>query len=254
MNFLLTNDDGIHAPGLAALHEVVSTLGDFVTVAPHEHLSGCSHRVETGSPLLAESVAENRYSLTGTPADCARIGLMHLAEDTDWVLSGINDGGNLGADVNMSGTVAAVREAALLGKRGVAFSQYRKSRSEFPWDALVPVARRVLLILLETPLHEGAFWNVNFPDVGRETLVQWANADELSLTYCELDPHPLPPLYEDHEDGYIYRGVYGDRDRVTGRDIDVCFSGGIAVTQILPPRSLTADEIEELRNDRSLRG
>ncbi|WP_166830123.1 5'/3'-nucleotidase SurE [Thalassoroseus pseudoceratinae] len=251
MNFLLTNDDGIHAPGLAALQEVVSTLGDFITVAPHEHLSGCSHRVDTGSPLLAESVADNRYSLTSTPADCARIGLTHLAKDTDWVLSGINDGGNLGADVNMSGTVAAVREGTLLGKPGIAFSQYRKSRSDFPWDALIPVARRILLTLLETPLHAGAFWNVNFPDVGREALTQWAEADQIPLIYCELDPHPLPALYEAHEDGYIYRGVYGERDRVSGRDIDVCFSGGIAVTQILPPRSLSAEEIETLRRDAS---
>ena len=246
MNFLLTNDDGIHAPGLAALQEVVSGIGDFTAIAPHEHLSGCSHRVTTDSPLVTEVVADGRYSLTGTPADCTRIGLMHLAKDADWVLSGINDGGNLGADVNMSGTVAAVREAALLGKPGIAFSQYRKSRDEFPWDALVPVARKVLLTLLEMPLHEGAFWNVNFGDVGRRVLEDWAKSDDFGLTYCELDSHPLPALYENHADGYRYRGVYGERDRLPGRDIDVCFSGGIAVTQILTPRSLSAEEVKTL--------
>ena len=108
MKFLLTNDDGIDAPGLDVLRRAAESLGECVTVAPHEHLSGCSHRVNTHRPLWAEEVGPGRYSLDGSPADCARIGLLHLATDADWVLSGVNDGGNLGVDVHMSGTVAAV--------------------------------------------------------------------------------------------------------------------------------------------------
>jgi 5'-nucleotidase len=245
MRFLLTNDDGIDAPGLDVLRRAAEPLGECVTVAPNEHLSGCSHRVNTHRPLQAEEVSPGRYWLDGSPADCTRIGLLHLATETDWVLSGVNDGGNLGVDVHMSGTVAAVREAALLGRRGVALSQYRRRREAFPWDDLVPVVRRLLLWVFEHKLHEGAFWNLNLPDVGAERLREWNQSGRLEIAYCQLDPHPLPTEYELCEHGYVYRGVYGDRRRERGRDVDVCFSGRIAATQVLPPRSLTPDEIPD---------
>lgn len=227
MNYLLTNDDGIDASGLAALERAVSERRDLettTTVAPAEHHSGCGHQTTTSRALRTESRAERRFALDGTPADCARIGLLHVAGDVDWVLSGINEGGNLGVDVFMSGTVAAVREAALLGKPGIAFSQYRKN-GKADWDCAARWTARVLDHLLDRPLEPGAFWNVNFPDPTDAV-------EDPEIVECPLDPHPLPVRFEDHEGGYIYRGAYHERARRTGGDVDVCFAGNIAVTLI----------------------
>src|SRR5437588_8229336 len=111
MKFLLTNDDGIAAAGLCALDRAARDLGETVWAAPHIHLSGCSHRVTTDQPLRVTRVdagaqTSARWAIEGTPADCVRVGLAHLAPEADWVLSGLNHGGNLGADVHISGTVA----------------------------------------------------------------------------------------------------------------------------------------------------
>src|SRR5262245_18020009 len=126
MKILLTNDDGIDAPGIVTLHQIATQFGDSVIVAPHVALSGCSHQVTTDRPIRVTTLANNRHSIDGTSSDCVRIGLLQFATDVDWVLSGINDGGNMGVDVFMSGTVAAAREATLLGKKAVAISQYRR--------------------------------------------------------------------------------------------------------------------------------
>ena len=118
MRILLTNDDGIDAPGLEALRQAAAPLGEVVLVAPLDTLSGCSHRVTTDHPVRVHERGPGRYAIDGTPADCARVGLYGLARDAAWVLSGVNAGGNLGADVWHSGTVAAAREAVLHGWPG----------------------------------------------------------------------------------------------------------------------------------------
>ncbi len=233
MNFLLTNDDGISAPGLAALEQAAKGLGTAVTVAPDQHLSGCSHQVNADRPLNLLQIEPGRFSLDGSPADCTRIGLKHLATQTDWVLSGINDGGNLGVDVFMSGTVAAVREAAWHKIPGVALSQYRKSRQDFDWSTIVPLVRRVLAELWKRPLEPGAFWNINLPDLqaGDSAAIP---AEEIEIVDCPLNPHPLPTEFEVRENAYHYRGIYAQRNREPGTDVDACFSGKVAVTKILP--------------------
>src|SRR5436853_563150 len=106
MRFLLTNDDGIDAPGLSALIEAARELGEVAIVAPERTHSGCGHQVTTHGPIQLRRLAANRLAITGTPADCVRLALHSLAPDFDWVLSGVNAGGNLGADVFHSGTVA----------------------------------------------------------------------------------------------------------------------------------------------------
>lgn len=225
MKFLLTNDDGIDAPGLAALAEALVGLGQRVIVAPHQHLSGCSHQATTHRPLELTELAADRHMLDGTPVDCTRVALAHLAPDIDWVISGINAGGNLGADVYLSGTVAAVREAALLGKPGIALSQYVHRRWPIDWAPSVRLAMAALQELLARPHEPGAFWNVNLPEVDV--------ADEpVALVDCPLDPNPLPVAFH-HEEGRLhYRGKYQDRARTPGGDVDVCFSGRIAITRL----------------------
>ena len=115
MKIVLTNDDGIDAPGLDTLNRCVDQRVDIIIVAPQNAQSGIAHRVTTREPLRVNQLEPNRHSVEGTPADCARIALKVIAPDADWLISGINAGANLGSDVYNSGTVAAAREAAILG-------------------------------------------------------------------------------------------------------------------------------------------
>ncbi len=114
MHFLLTNDDGIDAPGLAALEAAVRSLpgAQVSIVAPDSERSLCGHRVTTHQPIYVSPRGEGRYSTSGTPADCVRVALFGLGIRPDFVLSGVNAGGNMGQDLPISGTTASAREAA----------------------------------------------------------------------------------------------------------------------------------------------
>jgi 5'-nucleotidase len=224
MKLLLTNDDGIDAAGLAALLDAARGVGDPVLVAPAGPQSGVSHAVTTGTAVRFEERGPGRFAVSGTPADCVRVGLHRLCPDAAWVLSGINHGGNLGADVYYSGTVAAVREAVLHGWPGVAVSHYRKRGMQFDWLRAAGWVARVLADLLARPPVPGAFYNVNLPHLGP------ADPDP-EVVFCPLDPHPLPLSYRHEEDGGMhYDGDYHARNRTAGADVDVCFGGRIAVT------------------------
>ena len=226
MKFLVSNDDGIDAPGLQALVVAARTLGEPVVVAPAGPQSGVSHAVTSHRAVRIESRESHRFAIHGTPADCTRIGLLKLVSDADWVLSGINHGGNLGADVHYSGTVAAVREAVLHGWPGVAVSHYHKRGMEFEWERAANWVARVLAELLAKPVEPGLFYNVNLPHL------ESAESDP-EVVFCPLDPHPLPLSYRhDEENGMYYDGDYQTRRRTLGADVDVCFGGRIAVTAI----------------------
>ena len=129
MKILLSNDDGIAAPGLAALLAAARDFGEPVVVAPAGPQSGVSHMITWEKGVCLEPRGADTFAVHGTPADCARLGLFSVAPDAAWVLSGINHGGNLGADVYYSGTVAAVREAVLNGWPGIAFSHYLRDQT-----------------------------------------------------------------------------------------------------------------------------
>jgi 5'-nucleotidase len=225
MNLLLTNDDGIDADGLAALADAAASLGSVSWVAPDSHYSGCGHRVTTDRAIRLCGRGAARWAIDGTPADCARVALAHLTPDVDWVLAGINHGGNLGADVFHSGTVAAVREAALHGKPGIALSQYRRRGSEVDWTQAARWARHVLEMLLERPCPAATFWNVNLPHPE-------PGAPEPEVVFCPLESGPLPLAFRADGDSLFYTGNYHERRRQPGSDVDVCFSGNIAVTRL----------------------
>src|SRR5436190_17561568 len=163
MKLLLSNDDGIDAPGLNALLSAARQLGEPVIVAPAGPQSGVSHAVTFEGPLRVESRANGSFAVHGTPADCARVGLLKFAPDAKWILSGINQGGNLGADVYYSGTVAAVREAVLHGWPGVAVSQYCKRGVELDWNRASKWTAQVVADLITRPIEPGLFYNVNLP-------------------------------------------------------------------------------------------
>ncbi len=225
MRVLLTNDDGIDAPGLQALEAAAAELGDLVVVAPCDAQSGCGHRVTTHAPLQPVARGEARFALDGTPADCVRLALSGLTGTPEWVLSGINAGGNLGADVYHSGTVAAVREAALHGVPGVAVSHYRRRGADFDWPRAARWTRSLLADLVARPHEPGTFWNVNLPHL------LTAEADP-EVVFCPLEIAPLPLRFFEEAGRYLYDGDYHKRQRGSGGDVDVCFSGHIAVTKL----------------------
>ena len=225
MRFLVTNDDGIDAPGLAALERAVKRFGEALVLAPDQCHSGCSHKATTDRLLQLTEIGVGRHMLDGTPTDCTRVGLTHLCPQAEWVVAGINSGGNLGADVYLSGTVAAVREAVLLGRPGIALSLYRRKGITPDWERAACWAEHALRVLLEQPPARGSFWNVNLPccEPGVETP---------ELVFCPLDSNPLPVRYRQQEGRLHYDGNYHQRARVPGADVDVCFSGRIAITQV----------------------
>jgi 5'-nucleotidase len=226
MKFLVTNDDGIEAAGLAALVAAAQEVGEPVIVAPAGPQSGVSHAVTWREGVRIEERNQNRFAIHGTPADCTRLGLLRIVPDAKWVLSGINHGSNLGADMYYSGTVAAVREAVLHGWPGIAVSHYYKAGMDYDWKRAATWLRPILSDLLNKPIEPGLFYNVNLPHlspVAREPEVVW----------CELDPNPLPLNYRhEEESGLYFAGDYRLRERTPGADVDVCFSGSIAITPV----------------------
>jgi 5'-nucleotidase len=223
MTLILTNDDGIDAPGIRALQKAVDGKG--VIVAPQDHLSGCGHQVTTTRSIPVECRSDVEYAVGGTPADCTRLAYSYLCPNVKCVLSGINAGGNMGVDVYISGTVAAVREAAMQGIPGIAISHYRKGKLNVDWDVAARWTAKVLDDLFNRPLEPGAFWNVNLPHL-------LPGEPDPDVVFCEPCTQPLPVNYRVEGNEYYYVGEYAKRDRTPGTDVDVCFSGHIAVTQL----------------------
>lgn len=226
MKFLVTNDDGIDAAGLGALVNAATPLGEAIIVAPAGPQSGVSHAVTWHHGVRIEPRGEKRFAIHGTPADCTRLGLLHVARDADWILSGINHGANLGADVYYSGTVAAVREAVLHGWPGIAVSHYRKSGLEYDWPRATRWLRPILADLLAREADAGSFFNVNLPHLPAE-------AADPEVVWCELDPKPLPLNYvHEEKTGLYFAGDYQLRERTPGADVDLCFGGRITITAV----------------------
>jgi 5'-nucleotidase len=223
MTLILTNDDGIGAPGILALHKAVNGKG--VIVAPKDHLSGCGHQVTTTLPIHIHRRSDTEFAVGGTPADCTRLAVSHLCPGVKVVLSGINAGGNLGVDAYISGTVAAVREAAMHGICGIAVSHYRKGKLNVDWDVAARWTAGVLDDLLNRPYKPGTYWNVNLPHL-------LPGDPDPDVVFCQPCTQPLPVNYRIEGDNYYYVGDYQKRDRTPGSDVDVCFSGKIAVTQL----------------------
>jgi 5'/3'-nucleotidase len=219
----LTNDDGVDAPGMQALLQAARGLGRCRVIAPSGPISGCGHQVTTHGPIRITPWGHDVLAVGGTPVDCVRLAVAELATDLRWVLSGINAGGNLGTDVYISGTVAAVREAAIHGVPAIALSHYIARGQAIDWARAADWAGRVLRRLLATPWEPGTFWNVNLPHLPPGDL-------EPELVFCPLDPSPLPLGYRIEGNVAVYTGDYQRRARREGADVAVCFGGQISAT------------------------
>lgn len=176
MRILLTNDDGIHAPGFAVLESIASKLSDEVwVVAPDEEQSGAGHSLTLSRPIRLRKHGERRFSVSGTPTDAVMMAMAHIMKDCppDLILSGINRGANLAEDVTYSGTVSAAMEGALAGVRSIALSQvYAKEGlgDEVPFAAAEAWSERVIQPLMDAPLTPGTLVNVNFPALAPEAV------------------------------------------------------------------------------------
>lgn len=224
--FLLTNDDGYGAPGLEALRRAMGQIhGESIVVAPAQPVSGCGHSVTTHATIVSKAEAAGGYSVDGTPADCVRLALFRFAGEAEWVISGINAGGNLGVDLFHSGTVAAVREAVFHGKKGIALSHYIAKNHVINWDLVSAWAAVVIQDLLGRELPDHSFWNVNFPCLP-------VGSPMPEVVMCPWDRSPLPLDYLFDANSAAYSGIYHQRPRVEGADVSVCFGGRIAVSLV----------------------
>lgn len=163
MRILVTNDDGIHSPGLTALAEALAALGEVWVVAPDRERTAVAHAVTLHKPLRVHRLAPRTFSVNGTPVDCVNLALLKvMPKPPAVVVSGINKGVNLGDDVLYSGTVSAAMEGTILGIPSVAVSQ--EGRDSFRFSVGAEYAARVVRLVLEHGLPEETLLNVNVPN------------------------------------------------------------------------------------------
>jgi 5'-nucleotidase len=172
MRILITNDDGIHAPGLDAAETIARALSDNIwIVAPESDQSGVSHSLSLNDPLRLREVGERHFAVKGTPTDCVIMGVRHLMKEVpDLVLSGVNRGRNCAEDVTYSGTVAGAMEGTVLGIPSFALSQaYAVSTKRLPhWQTAIKHAPDLIRKVLAAGMPRDVLVNVNFPDCPAE--------------------------------------------------------------------------------------
>jgi len=164
---LLTNDDGINAPGMKVLQRIARSLSDDVwVVAPEEEHSGASHSLTLTAPLRLRKISAKRYSVEGTPTDCVMMAINQVLADNppDLLLSGVNRGANMGEDVTYSGTIAAAMEGTLVGVPSIALSQSFANRKIMHWPTAEKHAGKIIRRLVAIGWSRDVLINVNFPD------------------------------------------------------------------------------------------
>ncbi|MEI5639488.1 MULTISPECIES: 5'/3'-nucleotidase SurE [unclassified Pseudoalteromonas] len=164
MKILLSNDDGVHAKGIAVLHQALSQIADVTVIAPDRNCSGASHSLTLLNPLRATTLDNGFISVNGTPTDCVHLGVSKLVDEVpDLVVAGINNGANLGDDTLYSGTVAAATEGRHLGLPAIAVSLCSKQENHYETAAQVTV--EIIKKLANHPLPKDQIININVPDI-----------------------------------------------------------------------------------------
>lgn len=233
MRILLTNDDGINAPGLAVMEKIARTLSDDVwVVAPETDQSGLAHSLTLSHPLRAREVGEKTFAVTGTPTDCVIMGVRQLVEGPiDLVLSGVNAGQNIGDYVTYSGTVAGAMEGTLLGIRSIALSQAFSfdNHRHVSWETVETLAPALLKDLITIDLPKDTLLNVNFPNclpdevVGNKVCTQGKFKHGLGIGQ-RSDGRGLP---------YYWLEFIGEPpDHQPGTDIEALSKNEVAITPV----------------------
>jgi 5'-nucleotidase len=232
MRILLTNDDGIHAEGLALLERIAKAFSDDVfVVAPEYDQSGASHSLTINDPLRLRKISERHYAVKGTPTDCVIMGVKRLLDGSapDLVLCGVNNGHNVADDVTYSGTVAGAMEAASLGLPAIALSQAYGAigREESFWDCAKTHAPGLITKLLAEGIPQGIVINVNFPACrpdevkGVSVCVQGRRDAQTAVIYERADGRGIPYYWISFDRGDSIPGHGTDLEALARNKISV---------------------------------
>ena len=227
---LLSNDDGIHSPGLEIMEKIAKSISNDVwIVAPNSEQSGTGHSITLRRPIHIYQKKEKRFSVEGTPTDCVLIAIQHIMKDNppDLILSGINSGANLGEDVHYSGTVAAAVEGTLQGIPSIAFSLIGKE--EYRWQVPEFFSKKIIYDICSTDWEKNILFNINFPD---------AEVNEIKgIRFASQGRHKigdnLIPRKNPRGQTYIWIGAtrVGDlEDKST--DVSIVDNGYISITPL----------------------
>ncbi|SFH53619.1 5'/3'-nucleotidase SurE [Planctomicrobium piriforme] len=233
MKILLVNDDGIHAPGLRALHDVLQELGDVKVVAPLVEQSGVGHRITYLHPIMVKEVIEEGehfgWAVDGSPADCVKLGVLEFCNgEPDLIVSGINSGANVGINVLYSGTVAAAIEGAFFGITSIAVSLGQQTPPDYPAAAIR--ALHLIRQLLKQNPRKGMLWNINFPATRPEgprgvKLTAMAVRRHTDTIEKRIDPRGRP---------YYWSGLDAIRNHELddGTDVKEFLDGYVSITPL----------------------
>jgi len=248
MRILITNDDGIMAPGLKVAEDIAAEIagpdGEIWVVAPEMEKSGASHCISYTRPMRLIAVGERRYAVEGNPADCVIVGLHHILKDIapDLVISGVNSGHNVAEDAVYSGTIGAAMEGALQGVRAIALSQFYTRAATAPAERFDPArafgveaVRRVLAM----PWGKDVFYNVNFPAVRPELAQGFIVAPQGRRAAGTFDV--VETLSPSGRQFFWLSHRTSNSSAEPGSDAVLCAEGWITVTPMRP--DLTAHDL-----------
>jgi len=236
MRILCTNDDGIHATGLAVLEKIARSFSDDVwVIAPEQEQSGASRALTLTAPIRVRQAGPKRFAVSGTPTDCVLLGIDHLIEGArpDLVLSGVNRGQNIAEDVTFSGTIAGAMQGMQLGIPAIALSQARGFRGEeatIPWQTAETYGPGVVRKLIEHGWPKDVLMNVNFPDVEPDDVkaveMTFQGRRDQHVIYADKRTDPRGGTY-------FWLGFRGNRSNPPeGSDIRAIYDGRISVTPL----------------------
>lgn len=237
MRILITNDDGINAPGLKIAESIAAEIagpeGEIWVIAPENERSGASHAISYTQPTRLNQLGERRFALDGYPADCALVGLHKILKDTppDLLISGVNRGHNVAEDVFYSGTVGAAMDGALAGIQAIALSQfYSKGSQGHLFASSTAHGAEAVRKVLQMPFPSGVFYNVNFPATTAEGIAgmtvcpQGLRAD----TTFDVISHTAP----NGREYQFYRHGTRNASAPEGTDARLCHDGWITITPL----------------------
>lgn len=229
---LISNDDGIGAPGIKVLERVLKRIaGEVWVIAPETEQSAAGHSLTLRSPLRINKISPQKFAVTGTPTDAVLLGVQHIMKDCrpDLVVSGVNRGGNLGEDITYSGTVAAAMEGTLLGIASVAFSLVTPDAKKAHWSTAETYVEQVLKQLCGVSFPKGVLVNVNIPNCAADkvTGIEITRQGRRKIG-CELQEGRDPK-------GNAYYWIGAQRDEDTsqpGTDLEAVSRNAVSIAPI----------------------
>ena len=234
MRILITNDDGIHAPGLKSLEKIAGELSDDVwVVAPEFDQSGVSHSLSLNDPMRLREIGPHHFAVKGTPTDCVIMGVRHLLDiKPDLVLSGVNRGQNIAEDVKYSGTIAGAFEGAILGIPAMALSQaygFAKGK-KIDYACCEAHGARIIRTCLDAGLPLDCVANINFPDCAPDEVkgVEISRQGRRDQNLLHIDAR-----HDGRGNPYYWLAFERHRSNpVPGTDLHAIYNGYISVTPL----------------------